>query len=280
MARKDASIVGEHDVYVLTERAEKELRGAETSLSPAAIELLVRIDGNQTAGQVAQGVRLLSPDAVTETLRRLLEDGLIRLLPRDGGAHDFVDFFSGKAPAPPTRKATNEVKAEASTGASTLQKQGYYVRIARRDATRMKAPVDRPLSVTVVEDEPLLAKFLKQYLAFEGYNVRTAGNREEILASFRSPPLPDLVLLDVMLPDADGFDILLKMRPHPVLKKVPVIMVTAKATREAVLKGLAGGADGYITKPFEADALIQAIKAVMGLSKIPAGKKTNAGPRY
>jgi DNA-binding response OmpR family regulator len=78
-----------------------------------------------------------------------------------------------------------------------------------------------------------------------------------------------------VLPDADGFDILLKMRQHPVLKKVPVIMLTAKATRESVLKGLAGGADGYITKPFEADALITAVNAVMGRPRAAAGRQAN-----
>jgi DNA-binding response OmpR family regulator len=60
------------------------------------------------------------------------------------------------------------------------------------------------------------------------------------------------------------------MRARPVLKNVPVLMLTARATREAVLQGLAGGADGYITKPFEADALVQAVKAVIGASGNPA----------
>ncbi len=279
MASKYPGMVNEHDVYVLTEKAEKELHGAETSLSPATIELLVRIDGKQDVAQVAQGVRSLSPDAVIETLRKMLEGGLIRLPPRDGGSDELVDFFSGVVSPLPTRKAMTAAKAEASSGASTLQKQGYYVRIARRDSARRRAPADRPLSVFTIEDEPLLAKFLKQFLAFEGYQVRIAGNREEIVAGLRSPPPPDLVLLDVMLPDADGFDILLKMRQHPVLKDVPVIMLTAKATREAVLKGLAGGADGYITKPFEADTLVKAIQSVLGLPKDPSGKSRGPGSR-
>jgi DNA-binding response OmpR family regulator len=68
-----------------------------------------------------------------------------------------------------------------------------------------------------------------------------------------------------MLPDIDGFDILLKMRQHAALKTVPVIMVTSKATREAVLTGLARGADGYITKPVEPDTLMKAIRAVLGV---------------
>jgi DNA-binding response OmpR family regulator len=68
-----------------------------------------------------------------------------------------------------------------------------------------------------------------------------------------------------MLPDINGFDILLKMRQHPALKTVPVVMVTSKATREAVLMGLARGADGYLTKPVEPDTLKKAIRAVLGV---------------
>ena len=89
----------------------------------------------------------------------------------------------------------------------------------------------------------------------------------------RQQPPPDLILLDVQLPDANGFDILAKMRQHPVLKSMPVIMLTAEATREAVLRGLQGGADGYVTKPFEPDMLITAVKAVLGLSLAPPEAK-------
>ena len=78
----------------------------------------------------------------------------------------------------------------------------------------------------------------------------------------------------MQLPQADGFDILARMRQHPVLKHMPVIMLTAEATREAVLKGLERGADGYVTKPFDADLLVSAVKAVLGFEDLPEEKKT------
>ena len=68
-----------------------------------------------------------------------------------------------------------------------------------------------------------------------------------------------------MLPDADGFDVLSKVRQHPLLKSTPVIMVTAKATRESVMRGLACGADGYVTKPFEAENVVKAVRTVLGV---------------
>ena len=95
-----------------------------------------------------------------------------------------------------------------------------------------------------------------------------------LVAEVRRPPVPDLILLDVMLPDADGFDILMRLRQHPVLQHVAVIMLTAKTTREAVIRGMSLGADGYITKPCAPDALMRAVRTVLGLPQedaAPAG---------
>ena len=205
--------------------------------------------------------------------RHRRSDGACLIRPATFRQSDALDFGSFLAAAPgPSAKALGSARAEASSGTSALQKEGYYVRIARRAAALPKIAGGAAPAVVVVEDEPNLAKFLRQYLAFDGFDVRLAANRAEIIAQLSRPPLPALVLLDVMLPDADGFDILARIRQHPVLKAVPVIMLTAKATRAAVLKGLAGGADGYVTKPFEAEVLIKAVRSVLGMPGDPGGK--------
>jgi two-component system OmpR family response regulator len=116
----------------------------------------------------------------------------------------------------------------------------------------------------VVEDDPDLAKLLKTYLKLEGIETVVAANRAEVGEALRRPSVPDLVLLDVQLPDLDGFDVLLRIRAHPLLRLVPVIMLTGEATRAAVLKGLHGGADGYVTKPFQIDVVIKAVQTVLG----------------
>jgi len=265
VAARNPVVINEHDVYSLTKKGEEELRGADTSLSPAEIELLIRTDGKATVAQITAAVRAFPRDRVVASLQELFIGGWIRTAPKPDPL-DIVGFF--EAPVPKlSAAAMSKAKSEAASGTATLDKRGHYVRIARRSAKREAK--SETISVVVVEDEPHLAKFLKQYLSFEGFDARIAGNRSEIMAALRQAPLPDLVLLDVMLPDADGFDILLKMRAHPVLKSVPVIMLTAKATRESVLRGLAGGADGYITKPFEVDSLIKAVSTVLGLPQNP-----------
>jgi two-component system OmpR family response regulator len=261
------------EVYGLTERGKNELRSGATTLSPTQIELLVRIDGVLTVSQIKAALPGVAMPAFTATFDSLLGLHLLSAVRVD----PFAEQFAFQVPL--SKTALSRAEAEADAGAASLRKAGYYVSIARKRGPLRTLVRDEVLTAVVVEDEPMLAKFIQSYLAFEGFNVRLAGNRAEVVAEIRKSPAPDLILLDVMLPDADGFDILLRLREHPVLKNVPIIMLTGKATREAVIKGLAGGADGYVTKPFEADALMRAIRTVVGLPQVPEAPITPAAPR-
>jgi two-component system OmpR family response regulator len=259
-------VILDDDVFILTAKGQSELSGAATSLAPSALEVLVLIDGRSTVGETAARTRTIGKDAVADILDELMRDGLIEIAGDQAGALDFIDFFHSTGHVKPSAAATAKAKKETDATTALLQQQGYFVRIARRAKTREKPEAAGGLAVLVIEDETHLAKLLTHVLKSEGFSVRTAKDRAEIVADIRRGPRPDLVLLDVSLPDIDGFDVLLKMRQHPGLKTVPVVMLTAKATRDAVLKGLAGGADGYITKPFEIDVLIKAVNVVLGLS--------------
>ena len=260
--------VADDDVYALTRQGEEELRGSKTRLPSSALDLLVRIDGRSSVSAIRSAMTGVPQQDVAATFEWLLQTGLIERA--KASADGALDFFSSSATAPlvPSASAVTSATREAGAGVTSLQQQGYYVRIAKRPAALPQLPTDRKPLVVVVEDEPHLAKFLKHFLGLEGFDARVAGNRAEIVEAVRLPPRPDLVLLDVMLPDADGFDVLMKMRAHPALSDVPIIMLTAKTTREAVIKGLSHGADGYITKPFQTDVLIKAIKTVFGMPHV------------
>ena len=251
-------MIGTEDVYFLTYLGKSELAAAGTSLSRSELELLVLIDGKATVSQVQASAGHLAPSAVIEVLDKLLRSEHIAQQQFDMG-----DFFGASAP----REWKGEMPSDSAIarGVSTLQQNGYIVRIARRPPSERKLARDKKLTVMVVEDEQHLAENMRAVLTHAGFVARVAANREQIVAAFRQPPLPDLVLLDVMLPDTDGFEVLAKIRQNPMLGEVPVIMVTATATREAVLKGLLGGANGYITKPFHIDVLVKAVKAVLGI---------------
>ena len=261
-------IVNDPDVYILTFKGSNELQASQTGLAALSLKLLVLIDGRTTVAETRRRANPVPTDAqFSAAMQELISGGYVDLNTNQlTQSFDFIEFFR-ETPKQPSASALDQVQSEAASGITTLQQHGYYVRIAMRSANPPK-PEGR-ISVLIVEDDETLSKFLRQYLELEGFVATTAANRDQIVAGLRRQPPPDLVLLDVMLPDADGFNILLKMREHPVLKSVPVLMLTAKATREAVLNGLAGGANGYITKPFQPESLIIAVKTVLGISKNP-----------
>lgn len=254
------------ETYALTPRGETALRGNSAALSAAELELLVRFDGNLTLKQIAAALPAAALPSFDASTRRLRDQGFIAPVEIDALTLQFQTDVKHLARA--------VGKEEADTGLASLQRSGFYVQIARGDRAGATPPRLEDVQVVLIEDDPVLANFTRTYLSLSGMQVRTAGNREEVVAQIRRPPRPHLVLLDVMLPDADGFDILLRLRQHPILEKVPVIMLTGKATREAVIRGLASGADGYITKPFEPEALMRAVGTVLGL---PEGWNKSAG---
>ena len=264
MAQEKFFPVRDDDVYAVTARGEAQVKSGQTGLEPLALQLLVLIDGRRTAKEIRPHVSA-GRDEVDRAIGALLRDGMIS--PATAVKSDMIEFeFSGFASTPASTDAQADTP-ESESGMRSLREHGYFVRIARRPSNAPALPVGRKPVVVVVEDEPSLVKFLGHLLAFEGFEVRTAMNRDEITRALREAPLPDLILLDVVLPDADGFEVLAKLREYPELQTVPVIMITAKATREAVLRGLAGGADGYITKPFQPDVLTKAIRTMFGLTQ-------------
>jgi len=117
-------------------------------------------------------------------------------------------------------------------------------------------------NVLVVDDEPNIVLSLKFLITQEGHNVRTASSGEEALAEL-SQQTPDLVLLDVMMPKPDGFEICQIIRSTPEWKDIPVIMLTAKGRDVEKEKGFAMGADDYITKPFATKELVAKVQSIL-----------------
>ena len=115
-----------------------------------------------------------------------------------------------------------------------------------------------PRSVLVVDDEANILLSLKFLMKKAGYDVRTARDGEEALAEMRKAR-PDLVLLDVMMPKRNGFEVCEIIRANPEWKDVRVIMLTAKDRDVERQKGLAVGADDYVTKPFSIREVVERV---------------------
>lgn len=110
-------------------------------------------------------------------------------------------------------------------------------------------PNSKQATVLIVDDEPINISVLAQSLALH-YRVKIATSGHKALGIINSPTPPDLVLLDIQMPDIDGYEVLIQMRQHDATKSIPVIFITAKDAAEDEAKGLDLGAMDYITKPF------------------------------
>jgi signal transduction histidine kinase len=123
-----------------------------------------------------------------------------------------------------------------------------------------------PAKILVVDDEPRAVTLLRNLLLPEGYNVLSAHSGAEALA-LAEREVPDVVLLDVMMPEMDGFAVCARLRADPRLAHVPVLMLTALDDRESLLSGLRAGADDFISKPFDSTELRARLRTITRLNR-------------
>ena len=121
-------------------------------------------------------------------------------------------------------------------------------------------------SVLVVDDEPNIVLSLEFLMKQAGLEVRTAGDGQAALAAVQADA-PDLILLDISMPNGDGFEICRKIRDNPLWQDIRIIMLTAKGKDSEREKGLAAGADDYITKPFSTHEVVDRVAAQIGTAK-------------
>jgi DNA-binding response OmpR family regulator len=124
-------------------------------------------------------------------------------------------------------------------------------------------------TILVVDDEPSVVRLVELNLTQEGHHVRTASDGEEALASI-AQMRPDLVVMDVMMPNLDGFETLKRLKEDPATAEIPILMLTARAQDEDVFEGYGTGAQWYLTKPFDPVELRRVVRHL--LQRDPAGE--------
>lgn len=117
--------------------------------------------------------------------------------------------------------------------------------------------------IVLAEDEPQIARLIEFKLKKEGYDVTWKENGEEALKAIKADK-PDLILLDIMMPVMDGYEVLRRLKEDENLTDIPVIMLTARAQEKDVVKGIDLGAEDYITKPFHPAELLARVKRILG----------------
>lgn len=175
---------------------------------------------------------------------------------------DFTKLLDPKNSVPepvPTAQQQQALTDEAVIGESKLNSNGFFVRLFP-DAP-FRPPVSSPPVVMVIEDDEVTASMIERILVKADYRVVKAANRAEIVEGFKAKP--DIVLLDVLLPDANGFDILTRIRSSEKMRLLPVLMLSSLGSLEDIMKGLKCGANGYLTKPAKSKVIINAIEEII-----------------
>jgi len=208
-------------------------------------------------------LRRFTDQMIDEWLRELQDLKLIEAKPADK-LDDFT--FTGRRPPRLPALLDEDSKRLAKTAVvagATLLRSGSFIADER---VANLPPLDKALTRTMillVEDDPDQATLGQLRLKLAGYLVRTVERAKHLSRNLREDRRPDLVLLDVMLPDGNGFDLLAKLRASPEFATLPVVMLTVKAELADIHRGLALGADGYITKPYSKQQLAEVIGRVL-----------------
>ena len=126
--------------------------------------------------------------------------------------------------------------------------------------------MDTQRTIMVVDDNPDIITIVKTILEGKGYHVLSASSGQELL-NLLADGKPDLIILDIMMPEMDGLEVLGRLKAITETASIPVILLTAKVQYEDVLGGYKLGADYYITKPFTSTQLVNGINLLLGESK-------------
>src|SRR5688572_1996433 len=127
--------------------------------------------------------------------------------------------------------------------------------------------MDTKKTIMVVDDKPDIITIVKTILESQSYNVISASSASELLNMLTNSQKPDLIILDIMMPEMDGLEVLARIKGKTETSTIPVILLTAKVQYEDVLGGYKLGADYYITKPFTSTQLVNGINLLLGEGK-------------
>lgn len=174
-------------------------------------------------------------------------------------------------PAAPAKVRADAVKPAAEKvvldpefriGTSKLESDGYFVVVARRNSGT--TDLSAGCKIMFVEDEPVTNAVLKKVLTTDGFEAYGALDSAGLGALLKQHGLPDLIMLDIDLPKVSGLQILARIRKHPKMQAMPVLIVTSHAEMSDVVRGLSLGASGYLTKPVTVESLRSVLRQVLG----------------
>ncbi|HYN13370.1 MAG TPA: response regulator [Burkholderiales bacterium] len=253
-------------VYALTATGRKAFWESQnkTDLLPADYRRILGLVEFQGHSEVIRAyLRRYSDELIDDWLAEMVELGLVDAVPVQPLTK--LQFKRSQDATLPPLVEEDKTRLEADTKAAgaSLSRSGVYLAEDRLKNLPGPRKATGDTVVLIVEDDPDQLALANMRITMAGYAVRTAESASALLETLQKDGAPDLLLLDVMLPDGDGFDLLADIRRHPRIALLPVVMLTVKSEAEDIRKGLALGADGYVTKPYSKSILAETIRRVL-----------------
>lgn len=242
-------------IYRVTEAGRQAWEAQDVAVPADYRRILWLMDFHGHGGVTKDLLRHFSKEVLDDWLEEIAEIGLIEEMV----AESTVPTIDNKTMVINQEHFLREAK---SAGAE-LTRTGSYLAADRASIRHAAGKAPGDTVVLLVEDDPDQRALADLRLTMAGYKVRVAGSVQAFLQTMLDEGAPDLLLLDVELPDGDGFEILDKMRRHQQFGEIPIVMLTAKNDPADIGKGLVLGADGYVTKPYTRNILADIIRRVL-----------------
>lgn len=233
--------------FTKTAKGVRTLGNCGRLLTENECRILKLVNGKLTLEEIRTRLGTMSDHEYRKSMDSLQKGAYVRQL-----SNDMLD-------GPMTEVGVTELDSEhgvrewaAATRASdALSRQGYY--LARED----KTPCTGPQQILVIDDDANIGEAASAVLSEAGFVVEWIADPRMAVDKIRGMPCLVLVLLDVVMPHENGFEVLRRIRSQANLHRLPVVMLTAHTNPEYVAEGLRDGADGYILKPFKPEKLLR-----------------------
>jgi CheY-like chemotaxis protein len=253
-------------VYYLTPAGKDALRAkdgaANLPLEYRRLLALMELEGHI---DVIRGRLRRFPDRLIEEWLKELEELKMIEPGEPAGKPADITFSGSRVPQLPPLADEDSLRFAKTTviAGATLLRSGSFLAVDRIANLPALAKAPAQTVVLLVEDDPDQMALGELRLTMAGYQVRSVDRAKALSRFLREQARPDLLLLDVMLPDGNGFDILGRLRARPEFAMLPIVLLTVRAELADIRKGLVLGADGYITKPYSKNQLAEVIGRVL-----------------
>ena len=259
------------DSFSQTAKGKAEFAAKPGTLSTGLKTLLGLVGDKATIADIKLKLPQVPVEKLTPALNKLVVDGYLQRnvaaapAPKAGADND-LDFtrFINRPVKEPTLQQKRQAEATLA-GIRTSKKAGFHVSIINRPAKAVVPATGDKHTVLMIDSDDANALVMTRALLLAKFDTRAAGKRDEIIAELNRKPPADIIVMDVALPEVGGLELLGRLREHPTYKTTPIIVATATNERDDVVAALAYGASGYMSKPFKPEALLDSVRAVLGL---------------